>query len=78
MGRCELRGALTLNHKINKNRTGRIYTYFYYSADSYSSDDCKLINLLDEKGSVGTLQGFASWRFSITPKLNLVFHRLFC
>ncbi len=77
MDRYELRGASTLNHKINKNhkiRVGAIYTQYNYnySADYYNDEDDKLINLLDEKGTAGMLQGFASWKYRVTPKLTLV------
>lgn len=77
MNRYELRGATTLNHKFNKNhklQTGVIYTQYNYNyqADFYDYDKEEVVNVLSEKGTAGMFQGFASWKYRMTPELTLV------
>ena len=77
MNRYELRGATTLNHKINnkhKIQSGLIYTQynFAYKADFYDYDESKMVNVLGENGTAGMVQGFTSWKYRISPELTLV------
>jgi hypothetical protein len=76
MRRWTLRGATTLNTRINaahKLRSGVIVSVDRYKLemDWWSPEDQRMENVLDQGGEATTLQAFTSWKWRMSEKLSL-------
>ncbi len=70
-----VRGAVSLNHKFNAKHsimTGLNYDHFIYDMEDNYIDDDIWKNGINLNRDAGLVQGFATWKYRISPKITMV------
>ncbi len=72
-----IRGAITYSNKINaknKIQIGTKYTLYNFNANQniFSNEEASMINIIDYKINVSTINNFISWKHSLNEKISIV------